>query len=117
MKGNPSGGGNPGNSGGGKDGRNKNNDDPHAWKTKFKTAKITHDGKEWEWCKEHKREGMYNAIYMPAPHDHTKWKEKRDKIRKKIKKKKEAKASGPPSSSSSSNGMKLALNDNLVYSR
>eukprot|EP00957_Ditylum_brightwellii_P061398 4660470-Ditylum_brightwellii.AAC.1 len=58
MKGNPSGGENPGNSGGGKGGRNKNNDGPPAWKTKFKTAKITHNGKEWEWCKEHKREGI-----------------------------------------------------------
>eukprot|EP00957_Ditylum_brightwellii_P007424 562111-Ditylum_brightwellii.AAC.1 len=57
MKGNPSGGGNPGYSGGGKGDRNKNNDGPPAWKTKFKTAKITHNGKEWEWCKEHKREG------------------------------------------------------------
>eukprot|EP00957_Ditylum_brightwellii_P045958 3486413-Ditylum_brightwellii.AAC.1 len=50
---------------------------------------------------------------MPAPHDHAKWKENREKIREKIKKKKEAKASGTPLSSSSSNGTKLALNDNL----
>eukprot|EP00957_Ditylum_brightwellii_P097278 7408728-Ditylum_brightwellii.AAC.1 len=34
--------------------KNKQNNGPPEWRTKFKGQKYTHNGKEFIWCKEHK---------------------------------------------------------------
>ena len=38
----------------------------------------TFDGKKWYWCKHHNAEGLFEGIYMPHPHNHDKWKQKRN---------------------------------------
>eukprot|EP00957_Ditylum_brightwellii_P110138 8400242-Ditylum_brightwellii.AAC.1 len=48
------GGGAGGNNNGG--GNRFGNNGPPTWKTTFKGNNITHNGSEWEWCAEHKKE-------------------------------------------------------------
>ena len=51
-----------------------------TWQVTKTTTKIKHpdSGVEMEWCPHHKsKDGSVNGIYMPSPHDHDAWKEKK----------------------------------------
>ena len=48
------------------------------WRVKFKGTKTTVDGKKQDWCKHHKAEELFEGMYMPHPHKHDEWKQKRN---------------------------------------
>jgi len=95
----------------------KNNSVLPAWRTTFKGKNITgEDGVSYDWCKEHVREGKYNGIYMPAPHEHAAWKKKKEEGAKKREERKNgsAKQSSPAASSSkTSHSSKMTIYKNL----
>ena len=48
------------------------------WRVKFKINTATVDINKCDWCKLHKTEGLCEVMYMPHPHNHEKWRQKRN---------------------------------------
>ena len=67
------------------------------------------------WCKHHKKEGEYNGMYYPKPHNHTKWEErvKKNKEARLLKQDKQKLDTSSSSSKSSNLQSKLVLSNNL----
>ena len=85
------------------------------WKVKFKGKNISQDGRDWVWCSKHKKPGLFNGCYMPAPHDHDEW-EKKSKQAYEERKAKQDGGSGKSSSNQSKGcgkANKLTLSKNL----
>ena len=78
------------------------------WRTEKKGDKVDKDGKTWWWCPHHKREGLFDGLYMPhKPSEHDEWKKKKDEKRAAQK----GKRNGDSSSSSKGSKSKLQLTD------
>ena len=76
------------------------------WRVENKGEQVDHDGTTWYWCHHHKKEGLFDGMYMPHKEcDHDAW----------VKKKKERwgnkRKNGNDSSTSGSK--KLALTDSM----
>ena len=49
------------------------------WRTIKKGEKLDKDGKTWWWCPHHKKEGLFDGLYMPhKASEHDEWKKKKD---------------------------------------
>ena len=49
------------------------------WRIVNKGESCTRDGATWHWCPHHKREGLYDGMYMPHKAcDHDEWKRKKE---------------------------------------
>ena len=49
------------------------------WRIVNKGESCTRDGATWHWCPHHKREGLYDGMYMPHKAcDHAEWKRKKE---------------------------------------
>ena len=46
---------------------------PPKWKTKNDGYTNTVDGEKIFWCEKYLKEGKYNGLYIPPPHDQEKW--------------------------------------------
>ena len=71
------------------------------------------DGKTWWWCPHHKKEGLFDGLYMPhKPSEHDEWKKKKDERRAAYKEKKKANSSANSTSSKGDKGkIKLELTE------
>ena len=51
------------------------------WRTENKGNKVVRDNKTWWWCPHHKKEGLFNGLYMPhKPEDHHKWAQEKKQL-------------------------------------
>lgn len=49
------------------------------WRTVKKGDKVDKEGKTWWWCPHHKKEGLFDGLYMPhKPSEHDEWKRQKD---------------------------------------
>ena len=68
------------------------------------------DGKTWYWCPHHKREGLYDGMYVTHPPDkHDEWQERKTSWGKK----KSASNTSTPASAASTSAQKLGLSSDL----
>ena len=75
------------------------------WRTENKGEKCGRDGKTWYWCPHHKKEGLFDGLYMPhKPEDHDAW----AKNKKEAREKRKASKSDEPSSTT-----KLQLTESM----
>jgi len=92
----------------------KGNFQLEAWRMKKDVAKKVVDGVQYWWCPHHKREGVFDGLYMP--HDpnkgHEEW-QRRKNERKAKKDKKTNTNSGTSSSATSGSSQSLQLNDSM----
>ena len=45
-----------------------------VWRTEKKEASVQRDGKTWWWCPHHKKEGLFDGLYMThKPSEHDEW--------------------------------------------
>ena len=45
-----------------------------VWRTIKEEESVTRDGKTWHWCTKHKKEGLFDGLYMPHKEcDHDEW--------------------------------------------
>lgn len=97
-------------------GSNKRNGNSQldAWRMKKGDEKKIVDGIQYWWCPHHKREGVFDGLYMPHDPDegHAEWQRRKDERKKKSKDKK---SGGSGNATASSNGPPpaLTLNDNM----
>ena len=77
------------------------------WRTEKKGERCDRDGKTWWWCPHHKKEGLFDGLYMPhKPCDHDTWvKEKKEKA--------EQRKRGKGTSNYSQKKPKLQLSDGM----
>ncbi len=91
--------------------KRKGNFQLEAWRMKKGEEKKVVDGVQYWWCPHHKREGVFDGLYMP--HDpssgHEEWKRRKEERKSKSKDKKSSTAS----SAGSEQTPKLQLNDSM----
>ena len=80
------------------------------WRTKKGKDSVNRDGKQWWWCPHHKKEGLFDGLYMThKPCDHDEWLEKKKERRQKAKEMKKQSGGG----NSKNKNKKLTLTDSM----
>ena len=82
-----------------------------VWRTEKKGDSVQRDGKTWWWCPHHKKEGLFDGLYMThKPSEHDEWSRKQKEFyAKKKNKSNSANGSNASASLTLTDSMKQAL--------